>query len=122
MTSPTVSVVMAVRNAAAFLPASIESILAQTLPDFEFIIVDGGSTDETRRIIESYERGDRRIVALYQEHRGLVYSLNAGCQRAQSKYIARMDGDDIALAHRFERQVAFLNSHPEVGLLGSAAR
>lgn len=114
-----VSVIMPVFNAEKYLRQSIESILNQDLIDFEFIILNDGSNDQSKGIIKSYQ--DPRIKYLENEqNHGIVYTLNKGLQAANSKYIARMDADDISLPHRLQRQVSFLEQHPEVGVLGTA--
>lgn len=117
---PTVSVVMPVYNAEKYLALALDSILGQTFCDFELIIVNDGSTDGSMAIVGS--RNDERIVVVDEGHRGLPASLNRGISAARGKYIARMDGDDIALPARLEKQVAFLEMHPQVGILGTACR
>lgn len=117
---PTVTVLMAVRNGAAFLHEAIESILGQTLSDFEFVIVNDASTDDTRAIIQSYS--DRRIHLIENATpMGLAASLNRGLDIARGTYIARMDCDDVSFAHRLERQVQFLETHHDVCVCGSWA-
>ena len=118
--APVVSVVMAVRNGEAYLRDAMDSILAQTLGDFEFIVVDDGSTDGTLSILEDYARLDFRVRVLSQAPQGLGPALNRAISVARGKYIARMDADDVALPERLSRQVAFLEAHPDVGLLGTA--
>ena len=120
MTDPKVSVLMPVYNGQAYLREAVESILNQTLTDFEFIIVDDGSTDGTNAILQSYD--DRRMVMVCQEHRGLVASLNKGLAIARGEYVARIDSDDIALPDRLGRQVSFMSVRPEIGILGTACR
>ena len=115
-----VSVVMSVFNGERYLREAVESILSQTFRDFEFIIVNDGSTDCTASILESYEKSEPRVRLLYHQNRGHAVSLNRGCRLAHGKYIARMDADDIALSHRLMRQIEFLEKHGEVGLLGGA--
>jgi len=113
-----VSVVMSVYNGEKYLREAVDSILGQTFRDFEFIIVDDGSTDHTWTILQSYD--DSRIVLLRnQENIGLTRSLNKGLAAARGEYIARMDADDVSLPKRLEKQVAYLDAHPEVGLLGT---
>ncbi len=112
---------MPVYNGEPFLTQAIESILRQTFGDFDFIIINDGSTDCTAEIIQSYD--DPRIR--YFEHKqniGLTRSLNRGLSLAQSPYIARMDADDISLPQRLGQQVDFLDTHAQVGVLGSAVR
>ncbi|SRR5258708_11913929 len=120
MNQPSVSVVMAVRNVERFLAEAIESVLGQTFRDFEFIIVDFGSTDRSTSIISSYAAKDIRIR--YHEIPTCVLptARNAGCYLAEGQYIAVMDADDISLPARLEWQVEFMEKHPEVGLLGAA--
>jgi len=118
--SPCVSVVMPVFNGERYLKEAVEGILNQTFGDFEFIIINDGSTDRTSAILKSYT--DVRIKVVDQRHQGLVASLNQGLAIARGEYVARMDSDDIAIAHRLERQVAFLRTHRGTGILGTACR
>lgn len=118
--APAISVVMSVYNGARFLPQAIESILQQSWSDFEFVIVNDGSTDETWSILESYCSQDSRIRLTDQENRGLTASLNRGCSLSQGKFIARMDADDVAMPRRLEWQMDFMATHPDVGVLGGA--
>jgi Glycosyl transferase family 2 len=120
MKSIPISVVMSVFNGQAFLGEAIESILGQTFRDFEFVIVDDGSTDGTAEILDRFARQDERIRILRHANKGRAESLNAGIGLANGKYIARMDADDIALRIRLEEQVRFMEEHPGVGLLGGA--
>lgn len=121
-TTPRVSVAMSVHNDAAFLPEAIESILAQSFGDFEFVIVDDGSTDGSGAIIDDYARRDGRVQAIHQPNHGLIFSLNRAIATARGELIARMDGDDVALPERFARQVAFLDAHPDHGVVGTSFR
>lgn len=107
---PAISVVMPVWNGSRYLKEAIDSILAQTLRDFEFLIIDDGSTDETVAIIESYQ--DPRIRLIRQDHKGIVVALNTGVRNARSNWIARMDADDISKPDRFERQLRALAADP----------
>ena len=120
MDSPTISVVMSVFNGERFLAQAVESILHQTFRDFEFVIIDDGSTDNTAAILSRYASDDARMRVFRQENAGRTASLNIGIRLAQGKYIARMDADDISLPHRLKEQADFLNHHPEVGLLSAA--
>jgi glycosyltransferase involved in cell wall biosynthesis len=119
MTTPRISVAMSVYNNAPYLAHAIESILAQTLTDFEFLIVNDGSTDGSGDIIDRLAAGDSRIKVSHQPNAGLIVSLNRMIDTARAPLIARMDGDDIALPERFARQVAFLDAHPDIGVLGT---
>ncbi len=106
-------------NAAEHIREAINSILEQTFTDFEFLIIDDGSTDDTANIIKKFN--DSRIKLIQNEgNKGLIYSLNYGLDIAQGKYIARMDADDIALNVRFEKQVDFLENNPDISILGTA--
>ena len=117
-TTPAITVAMSVYNNADFLGLAIESILGQTFGDFEFLIVNDGSKDGSGGIIDSYAARDSRIRPIHQENRGLVASLNRIIAEARAPLIARMDGDDISMPKRFERQVAFLNANPDYGVAG----
>lgn len=117
---PMVSVVMSVYNEEQHVSQAMESILNQTFNDFEFIIVNDGSVDKTYEIIERYAEKDKRVRVINHEKReGQAKSLNDGIKIAKGKYIARMDADDISLPERLEKQVKFMGSHPEVGVLGT---
>ena len=112
-----VSVIMTAYNSEKTIGEAIDSIIKQTFTDFEFIIVDDGSNDRTPDIIRSYS--DKRIHYTPQTHLGRIKSLNHAVKLSKGQYIANMDSDDIALPKRLEKQVAHLESHPEIGLLGS---
>ncbi len=115
---PTISVIMSVYNGERYLRQAIDSILTQTYEDFEFIIINDGSTDSTVEILRSYT--DPRLRIIEQENIGLTRSLNRGVALAKGKYIARMDADDLSMPERFARQVAFLDAHPEIGMVGTS--
>ena len=118
---PTISVVMSVYNAEQTLADSINSIINQTYQNFEFIIIDDGSTDTSLEIITSFSMKDDRIHLIINERNlGVAASLNKGIKVARGKFIARMDADDISLPKRFESQISFLENHTEVGVLGTA--
>ncbi len=119
MASPAVSVAMSVYNGERFLDEAIASVLAQSFADFEFLVLDDGSTDGSRRIIESHAARDPRIRTILRENRGLVASLNQLLAEARAPLIARMDADDVCLPQRFERQFAFLAENPDYGVIGS---
>ncbi len=120
MSSPLVSVVMVVCNVERFLEESIESILTQTFSDFEFIIVDFGSTDSSKAIASSFAAKDTRIRLHAIPHCGLAEARNAGCFLAQGRYIAIMDADDVSVPNRFLWETEFMERHPEVGVVGGA--
>lgn len=119
LSSPIITVVMPAYNAAAYLKEAIASILQQTFRDFELIIVNDGSTDETPFILDDYARCDSRIKTLHQKNQGMIAALNRGCRLARGKYIARMDADDISLPSRLETQLEYLERHPTIGILGT---
>lgn len=115
---PKISVVMPAYNAEKYIREAIDSILNQTFNDFEFIIINDGSTDNTKKIIKSYN--DSRIVYLENEkNSGIVYTLNKGLEYAKGEYIARMDSDDIAICTRLEKQFNYLELHNNIGVLGT---
>jgi glycosyltransferase involved in cell wall biosynthesis len=121
--SPLISVIMPVYNSEKYLHAAVESILGQTLADFELIAIDDGSTDATTAILESFRLNDKRvIVQRHSQNQGVTAALNTGLALARGKYIARMDADDISMPDRFEKQAAFLETHPEIDILGSAVQ
>lgn len=107
-TLPEISVAFPVYNGEQYLAEAIDSILAQTFTNFELIIVDDGSTDNSLQVLEKYQRCDPRIRLVARENRNLVATLNQIIDLARGKWIARMDQDDIALPHRFERQLEWL--------------
>jgi glycosyltransferase involved in cell wall biosynthesis len=116
---PMISVLMPVFNSEFFIIDSVSSILRQTFADFEFIIVNDGSTDNSRMVLEEMADLDKRIRILNQENRGIVEALNCGLREARGKYIARMDSDDISLPNRLAKQFAFMESNCKVGACGS---
>jgi len=118
MITPLVSIVMAAYNEEKYISEAIKSILNQTYTNFEFIIINDGSTDQTESIILSYQ--DKRIKYLKNEKNlKLIESLNKGLSVANGKYIARMDADDISSSIRLERQIAFMELNPDIGISGS---
>lgn len=109
---------MPVYNGAAYLAEAIQSILDQTFTDFEFLIIDDGSTDDSYSVVTSFS--DSRISLHRNENnQGLVNALNFGLELARGEFIVRMDADDISLPVRLSRQVAFMNANPDVGICGS---
>lgn len=115
---PKITVLLPVYNAAEFLRPCIDSILAQTFNDFELLIIDDGSKDDSFEIISSYS--DKRIRLLRNSvNSGLIFTLNRGIKEARGSYIARMDADDVALPLRFEKQVMLLDSDESVAVVAS---
>ena len=116
--SPVVSVLMPVYNGEKYLREAIDSILSQSFDDFEFLIINDGSTDRSVDIIESYS--DPRIRLLHnKKNMGISPTLNRGLDLSYGIYIARMDCDDISMSDRLAKQVEFMDSHPEVGICGT---
>jgi len=115
------SVVMAVYNGEQFLEQCMDSVLAQSLTDFEFVIVNDGSRDRSYEILQEYRNRDSRIVLVSQENSGIAASLNRAISLASGELIAHIDQDDLALPTWLEKQVAFLASHPECSVVSSYA-
>jgi glycosyltransferase involved in cell wall biosynthesis len=125
MKSPRVSVIMSAFNAQDYISDAIRSILGQSYRDFEFIIIDDGSSDATAEIIATYQKEDERIRFKNRgpgNNKGMPVSLTEAVSMARGEYLARQDADDISFPHRLERQVFFLAENPQVGLLGSNIR
>jgi glycosyltransferase involved in cell wall biosynthesis len=118
--TPRVSVIMAVYNAEPWLTEAVDSVLAQTFKDFELVVIDDGSLDATPEILGRLR--DPRLRVVRQRQSGQTPALNHGLRLSRGALIARMDGDDVALPDRLARQVAYLDAHPDVGLLGTACR
>lgn len=120
--APVVSVVMCVYNGSDFVDEAIESILAQSYEQFEFVIVDDGSTDSTLKILEDYSRRDSRIRLIRNPtNMGLTRALNRALAASRGTYLARQDADDVSLPDRLSKQVRYLKRHPKVGVLGCRA-
>ena len=115
---PRVSVVMSVFNGEAFLREALESIFRQSFSDFEFIIIDDGSTDHSAAIVDEYR--DSRVVLVRQDNCGIATALNRGISIAQGEFSARQDADDVSHPERFRLQIEFLDAHPEIAVLGTA--
>ena len=116
--NPEVTVLMCAHNAEVFIKEALESILNQTYQNYEFIIVENGSSDNTWEIIKSYT--DPRIKSFQTPISQLAFNLNYGLMQTNAKYIARMDSDDIAKPERIESQLAYLKQNPQVDVLGTA--
>jgi glycosyltransferase involved in cell wall biosynthesis len=117
---PLVSVLMPAYNCASFIGAAIESVLAQTYPHFELLIIDDGSTDETPAVAAAFCDRDPRVQIYPQPHAGRVAARNNALGLAQGEYFAWLDADDLARPHRLERQVVALQSNPRHVIVGSA--
>lgn len=116
-----ISVIMPVYNAEEFIEEAIESILYQSFGDFEFIIVNDGSTDESDRIIRKYADMDSRIQYIVKENGGVAAALNEGLEKANGKYVARMDADDVSYPERFEVMYEYMETHTDIDICGSWA-
>jgi len=117
--TPEVSVVMSVYNGAKYLRESVESIIAQEGVDFEFIIVNDGSTDQSGQILNEYANNDTRIRVVHQENQGLTKSLIKGCNVSRGRYIARQDSDDISLPSRLFKLSKLLDDDPRLAFVSS---
>jgi glycosyltransferase involved in cell wall biosynthesis len=116
--APLISVCMSVYNAERYVAEAVESILNQSSGDFEFLIIDDGSTDGSLQILRRYAARDARIRLTSRHNRGVAATLNELLGRARGEYIARMDADDIAMPHRLRKQADYLESHPECVMVG----
>ena len=119
MSDPALSVAMSVYNGASHLALAIESIVSQTFTDFEFLILNDGSSDTSAQIIDDYAARDPRIRAIHRKNRGLIASLNQLVEESKAPLIARMDADDISLPERFAKQMAFMATNPDYGVVGT---
>ena len=117
---PRVTVLLPAYDCAPFVREAVDSVLGQTYRDFELVVVDDGSTDGTAEVLASYD--DPRMVVLTQENAGMAAALNRGLAVARGDLVARMDGDDRSAPERLARQVAFLDAHPDVSVVGSRYR
>ena len=115
---PKITVIMSVFNGSKFLAESIQSILDQTFKEFEFIIINDGSTDNSLDIIRSFESADSRIKVISKLNEGLAKSLNTAISISKGEYIARMDADDISYKNRLEKQYEFMQKNKSIDLCG----
>ena len=118
MKKPAVSVLLPVRNGADFLAGALDSIATQSFRDWECIVVDDGSTDDSVDIAARFAAHDPRFKVAARQHVGLVAALNAGLDLCSAPLVARMDADDISLPHRLEKQATLLHEQPEITLCG----
>jgi glycosyltransferase involved in cell wall biosynthesis len=116
--TPRIAVVLPVYNGEKYIEEAIQSVLDQTFADFVLFVIDDGSTDRTVEMLSSFTDARLRIIR-FPVHRGRVPALNTGISESRSEFIARMDADDICMPQRFERQVRFLEAHPEVSICGT---
>ncbi len=113
------SVLLPFHNAVTGLEAAIFSIVQQTFDGWELLLIDNASTDDGRSVAEHWAARDPRITLLHEARIGIAHALNSGLAHARGRYIARMDADDISHPERLEKQVAFMEAHPEIGVLGT---
>lgn len=116
---PKITVLMPAYNAGKYIGDAIASVLSQTFTDFELLIINDGSTDDTIDVINSFD--DPRIVLIYQENKGIAQALNNGLKYARAPFIARFDADDICYPQRLQQQYDFMLANPEYSVIGSAA-
>ena len=117
---PHLSIILPCYNAERYLAATMLSIGAQTYRDFEFVIVNDGSTDNSQQVLESFAKNDHRIKVISRPNTGYVKALREAIEKSTGRLIARMDADDIAKPDRLAKQVAFMEAHPEVVVLGGS--
>ena len=118
--NPRISVVLPTLNRYELLPKAIDSILSQTYPDFELIVINDGSTDLTDKILNKYAKFDKRVkIITHKKNKGFAASVNEGIDLAQGEYIARLDDDDKSLPQRLEKQLKYMDMHPDVAIVGT---
>lgn len=122
MTDPVVTILMPVHNGETYLALALESILAQTMKDFQCLVLDDGSTDRTPEILACFATRDPRIQSITLKKSGLVTTLNTGLDLVKTEWVARLDADDLMVPERLERQLAFVNSHPNIAVAASYVR
>ncbi|MCC6152593.1 MAG: glycosyltransferase [Candidatus Hydrogenedentes bacterium] len=118
MSTPLISVITPVYNNAQYMREALDSIFNQSLGDFEYILINDGSTDNSLEVLEEYARKDARVRIGSHGNRGYIAALNEGLDMARAEFIARMDADDVSLPDRFEKQVAFLRANPDCVVVG----
>lgn len=114
-----ISILLPFRNAASTLDAAVASIATQTFQDWELLLIDNGSSDDGSAISRNYSERDPRIRVIEEPNIGISHALNMGLEHASGRYIARMDADDISHPERLANQVAYLDAHPEIGVIGT---
>lgn len=118
--APRISVLMGIYNCASTLQEALDSLYAQTFQDFEIILCDDGSQDETYAVAERNAKEHNNVILVKNEkNMGLNFTLNHCLEYANTEYVARMDGDDISLPTRFEKEIKFLDEHPEYGVVST---
>ena len=117
----TITVVMPIYNGQRFLRSALESVIRQTFQAFELLAIDDGSTDASREILETFRAKDGRVKVIYQAHLGYAVALNTGLKNASHDLIAMMDGDDLMMPNRLERQLWFMETQADASLVCSYA-
>lgn len=120
--NPEISIILPFFNAENTLEAAIKSILDQTFSDFELLLVDNNSDDNSFKLAQSWDEKDSRIRLLKEEKQGVANAMNYGLKNSRGKFIGRMDADDISLPHRLEKQIEYLNNNPQVDFVGSKVK
>lgn len=118
---PELSIIMPLYNTERYVGQAVQSLLSQSYTDFELIIVNDASTDNSLEIVRSFDDSRIRILS-NEQNRGIVFSRNKGLQEARGEFVAPFDSDDIAVKDKFEKQIGYLKKHKEVGMIGSWAR
>jgi glycosyltransferase involved in cell wall biosynthesis len=116
---PAVSVVMPMYNAAPYVGEAVRSVLGQTFSDFELIVIDDGSKDDSATEVERAAKGDARLRLIRQSNSGVSVASNKGTELARGEFLARADSDDICLPNRLEKQVGYLREHPDCVAVGA---
>lgn len=119
MSIPTVSVIMPAYNSRRYVAQTVQSVLNQTLSDFEFVIVEDGSSDGTLAILQEYAAKDPRIILISRPNTGIVGASNDALARARAEFVTRIDSDDVAMPRKLQRQVAYLRDHPRCVAVGT---
>lgn len=119
---PEISIILPFYNAEKTLESAIKSILNQTFQDFELILVDNNSTDQSHKIAKKLALNDSKIILLKEEKAGVANAMNCGLKNAKGKFLARMDADDISMPERLEKQVRFLTENREIDFVGSEVK
>ncbi|MDE7496758.1 MAG: glycosyltransferase, partial [Muribaculaceae bacterium] len=121
MDKPRISVIIGIYNCAPTLAEALDSLLAQTYQSFKVILCDDGSKDDTVKVASEYVANypDKFILIRNERNMGLNFTLNHCLEYADTEYVARMDGDDISLPERFEKEITFLDSHPEIAIVST---
>ncbi len=122
MPSPSMSVIVPVRNSERYISELVNSVLSQAFADFELLVIDDGSSDATEAILAEFQKADPRLRVFKNPGAGLVDALNHGIACASSELIARMDADDVCLPDRLQRQYDYLGGHPEIAAVGTQVR